>query len=152
MPNPAEELKRIVHARRVCFDVFRERVGSPDGARAVGYELILSGMHAPGEHPPLPGCDLCREVYEDLKRIAEWILPREHRPSVYEVGPYEPVIRKSTRRRLRDEVTLSIRILHRHHFEAPIDTCETRCLGEMRERLRELGAGDGQWLSPGTGG
>ena len=41
------------------------------------------------------------------------------------------------------KVTLSIRILHRHHFEAPIDTCETRCLGEMRERLRELGAGDG---------
>ena len=70
------------------------------------------------------------------------------RPSVSEIDPYQPVIRASTRRRLRSEVSLSIRIHHRHHFDAPIDTCETRCLREMRERLKRLGACEGEWLPP----
>jgi hypothetical protein len=143
-----DALRRLVDARQICFDVFPERVGFPDGARAVGYELALSGIHAASDHPPLPGCDLCREVYDDLKRIAEWILPQEHRPSVCEIDPYQPVIRASTRRRLRSEVNLSIRIHHRQHFDAPIDTCETRCLREMRERLKQIGACEGEWLPP----
>jgi len=52
-----------VDARQVCFDVFPERVSIPDGARAVGYDLALGGIHAASDHPPLPGCDLRREVY-----------------------------------------------------------------------------------------
>lgn len=140
------DLRDIVQKRQVCFDSFRERVAfTLAGAKAVGYELVLSGIHSRGEHPPMPGCDLCKEVYHDLRTIAEWILPDEHRPSFYRIEPYRPVIRATRKRGLRDEVGLSIKILHRDHYGDPIDKCETRCLVEMETRLEELGASHGQW-------
>ncbi|HSF15053.1 MAG TPA: hypothetical protein VLK65_05835 [Vicinamibacteria bacterium] len=139
-------LRGIVEQRQVCFDAFRERVGFQAlGPRAIGYELVLSGIHARGSHPPMPGCELCRDVYDDLTAIAEWILPTEHRPSSYQFEPYRPIIRATRKRRLRHEVTLSIRILHRDHYEEPIDKCETRCLVEMKDRLKQIGACDGEW-------
>lgn len=142
-----DALRRLIAARQVCWDVFREKVGFADrGVKAVGYELVLTGVHLPGEHPPRPGCDLCKEVYDDLKRIALWILPEEHRPSVYEIEPYHAVIRSTGKRKLRSEVSLSIKILHRHHFDAPIDACETRCLVEMEKRLKSLWACEGPWV------
>lgn len=143
-----DSLRGIVEDREVCFDAFRESVGFQSaGPKAIGYELVLSGIHSPGSHPPQPGCDLCREVYDDLKTIAEWILPKEHRPSFYEIEPYRPVIRATRKRNLREEVTLSIRILHRHHYEDPIDKCETRCLVDMENRLKEIWACQGEWKS-----
>ena len=141
-----EELRDVVRKRQVCFDAFRERVGfQVASSRAVGYELVLSGIHAQGSHPPQPGCDLCRDVYDDLKKIAEGILPEEHRASFYEIEPYRPVIRATRKRKLRGEVSLSIKILHRDHYEDPIDKCETRCLVEMEDRLKQIGACEGEW-------
>jgi len=40
-------------------------------------------------------------------------------------------------------VELTILIRHRENYESPVDECEMRCLGEMEERLRELGASRG---------
>ena len=117
-----------------------------EGFQAVGYELVLTGIHSPGEHPPRPGCELCREVYDDLKRAALWILPKEHRSSVYEIEPYHAIIRSTGKRHLRAEVSLSIKILHRDHYQAPIDFCETRCLVEIEERLESIWACKGAWV------
>ncbi len=146
MADDLEELRRIVAKREVCWDVFREKVGFRDGIEAVGYELVLTGIHAPGDHPPYPGCELCKDVYRDLGRIARFILPREHRASTYEIEPYEAAIRSTGKRRYRDEVTLTVKILHRDHFEAPIDACETRCLREMEAKLESIGACKGAWV------
>ena len=38
------------------------------------------------------------------------------------------------------KVVLPIRIEHRHNFFDPVDSCEERCLKEMREKLDALGA------------
>lgn len=142
----AQALRDIARKRQVCFDAFREQVGfQVAGSRTVGYELVLSGIHAQVSHPPQPGCDLCRDVYEDLKEIAEWILPKDHRASFYEIEPYRPVIRATRKRKLREEVSLSIKILHRDHYQDPIDKCETRCLVEMEERLKQIGACESEW-------
>lgn len=149
-PNPLEleALRRIVVEREVCWDVFPERVGfSRAGIKAIGFELVLIGIHSPGEHPPRPGCPLCKEVYRSLRTVAEWILPDEHRASMYEIGPYHAAIRATHKRNMRPEVSLSIRILHRDHFDAPIDACETRCLAEMEERLARIWASKGAWVS-----
>lgn len=72
-------------------------------------------------------------------------MPKEHRASFYEIEPYRPVIRATRKRKLREEVTLSVKILHRDHYEDPIDKCETRCLVEMEERLKQIGASEGEW-------
>jgi len=138
-------LRETVGRREVCWEVFAERVAEADKPRAIGFELELSGIHTPADRKPLPGCDLCKEVFEDLKRVAVWILPQEHRASVYEIAPYEAAIRSSSRRQRRQEVSLSIRILHGHHYGDPVDRCEQRCLREMEERLKQLGACPGEW-------
>lgn len=38
-----------------------------------------------------------------------------------------------------DEVTITIRLIHREGYDRPIDVCEERCLKEIRARLRDLG-------------
>jgi len=147
MPDELERMRRVVAMREVCWDVFREKVGFHDGIETVGYELDLTGIHSSGGHAPYPGCDLCKDVYRDLLQVARYILPKEHRPSLYEIEPYEAVIRSSRKRGLRDEVTLSVKILHRDHYEAPVDACETRCLAEMETRLASIWACKGAWVS-----
>jgi len=92
-----------------------------------------------------PAAICAEKVYDDLKKIAEGIRPEEHRASFYEIEPYRPVIRATRKRKLRGEVSLSIKILHRDHYEEPIDKCETRCLVEMEDRLKQIGACEGEW-------
>jgi hypothetical protein len=61
------------------------------------------------------------------------------------VGPYEQALRYSKARALRPDVTLSVKILHRRGFDQPVDQCEVRCLEEMRQHLKHLGACERQW-------
>ncbi|MBI5548454.1 MAG: hypothetical protein HY901_31615 [Deltaproteobacteria bacterium] len=109
----------------------------------VGFELQLWGLH---EHPKgvTPGCHECVRVYAALKEIAEWVLPKEERPSRYEIRPFEPALHVAPDLKDRDEVLLEIKIVHRHDFFSPIDKCEERCLSEMRQKLGQLGMREGQ--------
>ena len=51
----------------------------------------------------------------------------------------------SRQRADRPDVRLTIQILHRDHWDQPIDECEERCLKDMEQALRELGACEGAW-------
>jgi len=75
----------------------------------------------------------------------DWILPKEERLSMYEIGPYEAALRYSKVRANRPDVTLSVKIVHRRGFDQPVDECEMRCLREMKEHLSQLGACERQW-------
>jgi hypothetical protein len=70
-------------------------------------------------------------------------MPKEERPSKYEVSIFDQAIRYSAAHGNRPDVQLTIRILHREHWDNPIDECETRCLKEMEDRLSEIGARHG---------
>ncbi|MBI4228226.1 MAG: hypothetical protein HY693_00745, partial [Deltaproteobacteria bacterium] len=96
-------------------------------------------------HHPTPGCDECLRVYNDLKKIAQWIVPTEDRESKYDIEIFDRSIHSAPIRKLRDEVTLTLKILHRKGFDRPVDACEADCLKEMEEKLKELGAKKGQW-------
>ncbi len=113
--------------------------------RQVGFELELTGTPEPGTEHVGPGCPACRRVYAALHAIADWILPKELRPSMYEIGPYEQVLRYSAVRGSRPDVTLSVKIVHRKGFDQPVDQCEVRCLEEMKQRLKQLGACERRW-------
>ena len=83
-----------------------------------------------------------RVTYADLKRIAEWILPKEHRPSMYEIPPFVASLSSTGSGPL--EVVVPIRIEHRQRFFDPVDDCEDRCLKEMQGRLAELRVPNGR--------
>jgi hypothetical protein len=143
-----DELKDLVRKHQVCWMVWPENLVL-DAAKAkkvqIGFALDLLGTHDHPSHNPFPGCDECLKVWRDLKHIARWILPKEIRPSLYEIGPFRPAISYSPQRDRREDVTLTIKILHREGFDAPVDPCETRCLHEMQKKLVLLGARETRW-------
>lgn len=140
-------LAEIVERYRVCWEVWPECIWAEGQRRQVGYQLELYGTHEPGLEHVDAGCPACQRLYAAMHAIADWILPKERRPSTYEIGAYDQALRYSTSRRNRPDVKLTIRIIHREGFEAPVDACEVRCLQEMQERLKELGAQERQWIT-----
>lgn len=139
MENTAvvEELARIARSHKVHFDVLPEVVVKTEGRTAVGYEVRLFALHEKGSRA-LPGCPKCLELVADLQRIAEWIVPHEHRPTVASIEPFQRSLYDSKEVPGTDEVELSIRLFHREGYERPVDPCETRCVKEIRERLKAL--------------
>jgi hypothetical protein len=142
-----EFLREVVGRYRVCWEVLPEYIIAGHERRQIGFTLELSATHAPGVEHPSPGCRHCQEVFAALQTVAAHILPREKRDSVYRIEPYDQAIHYSRARKDRPDVALKIGILHRTGFERPVDACEVRCLTEMKQRLAELGACEGQWRS-----
>ena len=139
-------LKDLVRHFQVCWEVWPEELFVGNEKRQVGLALELCGTHGPGGQPHEPGCPDCQRVFAALHVIAGWILPMERRPSFYELAPFNPSLRYSPARGNRPDVTLTVKILHRRGFERPVDDCEIRCLKEMEQRLKELGAGEHHWI------
>lgn len=144
--NEFENVKKLVTQHKVCWEVWPEYLIDKNGNKVqIGFELDLMGIHYHPPHHPTPGCHECVRVYNDLKKIAQWIVPAEKRASKYDIGIFDRSIHSAPIRKLRDEVTLTLKILHRMGVERPLDACEVECLREMEERLNELGAKKGQW-------
>ena len=149
---PMEQLRAIVRKHQVCYEVWPERSVAAGRKILIGYELQLRGTNshvaAKGEHQPVPGCEYCQSTYEDLRQIAEWILPREERPSRYEIDGFDRSLHIAPHsRQSRNEVVVPIHITHRSDFNREVDECENRCLKEMRGRLEQLGICEGKWRS-----
>lgn len=152
--NPAstlERLREIANKHQVCYEVWPERSVAEGAMIKIGFELQLCGTNshvAAAEHQPVPGCEYCHSTYEDLRQIGEWILPREERPSRYEIAGFDRALHVAPHsRQSRSEVVVRIHILHRSDFNREVDDCENRCLKEMRGRLNQLGIAEGKWRS-----
>jgi hypothetical protein len=111
----------------------------------VGFLLELSGIHGYDGVHIRPGCEHCQRAFQDLRRIAEWIMPKQERPSYYDVQPFDNALRRTPKRKFRQEVVLGMRILHRHGFDQPVDACEELCLKEMQQKLEDLGVRRDVW-------
>ncbi len=140
-----DTLREFVKQYQVCWEVWPEYLMVGSKERQVGFELELSGTHDSRTGHIAPGCLACQRIYHALHAVADWILPKEERPSMYEIAPYESALRYSKVRGNRPDVTLSMKIVHRSGFDQPVDECEMRCLREMKEHLSELGACERQW-------
>ncbi len=146
---PDEECKRIqelIRRHKVCWEVWPEYHIDREGKRIqIGFELSLIGVHDHPEQIIEPGCPECVNIYEDLRRIAHWIIPNEERDSLYEIGVFDASFHYSSQRRFRPDVILTIKILHREGFDRPTDSREVQVLKEMEEKLEKLGARKGIW-------
>ena len=142
-----QTLKELAQRYRVRWEVWPAYTMLNGRRLQIGFELELSGTHEPGVEHATPGCEHCRRVFLGLIEIADWILPREKRPSRYDLEPYQRAIHYSQKRGNRPDVSLNIKILHREDGLRAVDACEERCLEEMQRRLRELGASEGRWIA-----
>lgn len=138
----SEELRELVAKLAVRYEVWRHVDIHEDERVKNGFDLELHGTHDHGHTQLSPGCDLCRGTYGDLRKIAESILPKEERLSIYEIPPFDSSLH--TRAGGRLEVVLTICIRHRSEYFAEVDQCEERCLREMIGKLKDLGVADGR--------
>ena len=140
-----KRLKDMVEMHHVCYEIWPELLMVKNRQVKVGFNLELAGTHEHGTSTLSPGCPRCIRTFDDLRQIAEWIMPKEERPSRYEIEPYDRALHESAQRKFIPEVVLSMKILHRHGFDQPVDACEERCLKEMRVKLAELSVRAGEW-------
>ena len=149
-PVTPELLRELVRRHRVCYEVWPEWASVWGARTQIGYRLELCGAGEHGEarggERPVPGCWRCRRTYDDMRKIAEWVMPREGRPSRYEIEPFDRAWHVAPKQRgSRNEVVLAVKILHRGDVNRPVDECEQQCLGEMRARLAGLGVAEGAY-------
>ena len=97
-----------------------------------------------GHH--VPGCPHCRFTYDELRKIAEWITLTEQQDCRFEIEPFDRAWHIAPRQRWsRNEITVNVKILHRHDVDAPLDDSQERCLKELRANLKKLGVREGVW-------
>lgn len=140
-----EALRELAERFRVCWEALPDYYYVKKERRQIGFTLELAGTHEAGVEHPLPGCPHCHKVRLALQAIANWILPKERRDSDYDIVAYDQSIQYDQVRKFRPDVALRIRIQHRSGFDRPVDACEVRCLHEMQQRLKELGARERKW-------
>jgi hypothetical protein len=142
-------LREIVVRHQVCYEVRPEWAYVSGAQTQIGYRLELCGVNVheetEGDGHQTPGCPRCRRTYEDLRELAEHVLPKDGgRASRYEVEPFDRAWHVAPReRRSRNEIVLTVKVLHRRGVNEPADECERRCLREMRGSLAELGVAEG---------
>lgn len=141
-----ERLKALVREHRVCWEVWPEQLPVRDrGPLQVGFDLVLNGAHAHNEDRPSPGCEKCKLIFEHLREIAEWIVPKVPRPTRYDIQIFDHAVHYASERGNRPDVVLTIKILHRSEIDRPVDECEVMCLNEMKAKLSQIGAQHRQW-------
>lgn len=137
--NQFNELMELVRKRDIHYRVWPYFL-LVNGVRVqVGFELELRGIHDHVEGAVSPGCIHCVRAYEDLLKIAQWIMPSEDRPSTHEIEHFDHALRYLPKHDFRPEVTLTIKTMHRDGFDQPVDACEEACVKEMRKKLIQLG-------------
>jgi hypothetical protein len=139
-----DELRELVAQHGARYEVWPEYQLAGDKKVAVGYSLELYASHDHEGSQLSIGCERCQETYNDLKRVAEAILPQEKRDSRYEIAPFNRSIHLDAKHHLRGEVVLKVKILHQENYFHPVDECEEECLVEMKQKLDELGAQRGR--------
>jgi hypothetical protein len=139
-------LREWVREHKVTWELgpWKEMVGH--GAVAVGFELRLLARYPPEAHP-MPGCHDCAEIYQGLREVALVTLPREHRPTLYEIEPFQAALHLRRESEWAPEVQLAVHIIHREGYLRPLDECERRCAAEIEQNLARLGVQPGRWAN-----
>jgi len=115
----------------VCED--RKLGGLRKEIRRIGFSLELYGTFPAGYEPEMsPGCNDFQKIQSALKKIADWILPREKRPCIFHVDVDAQSVTHSHRRADRPDVRVIIRILHRNNGTNRLTICKSGASGIWR--------------------
>ena len=138
------DLEQWIREHRVTWELGSWQELVDHRPLAVGFELRLYGQHPPRAYPP-PGCEKCAAVYDGLRAVAQAALPREHRPSQYDIRPFDAALHLRPDAEWAPEVQLTVHIVHRDGYLSPVDECEKRCAQEIQRNLKQLGVQERTW-------
>jgi hypothetical protein len=136
------ELRDVIRRHKVVYEVHPALSVFTGQRTTVGYDVELRGTHETQAGWVTAGCDACRAVWDDLRRVAEAVVPHEMRPAEYDVPAFDHSLHEVQG---REDVQLIIEIRHREDYNRPLDECEERCVHEIVANLRAIGAQENQW-------
>lgn len=144
-----DTLRRWVGEHKVCWEIgplveLDQHPGKTPVRVQVGFELRLFARHSEGVQAD-PACRECTSLFERLRALAVFTLPKEHRPTRYEIAPFDNSFHMRPESQWVPEVQLTLRLIHEHGYLEPVDDCEKRCAEEIQGRLRALGAQPKAW-------
>ena len=144
-----DTLRLWVGEHKVCWEIgpFVELDQHPNKAPErvqVGFELHLFARHSEGVKAD-PGCHECTGLFERLRALAEFTLPKENRPTHYEIAPFDGSFHLRPESEWVSEVQLTLRLVHERGYLEPVDDCEKRCAEEIQKALRGLGVQPKIW-------
>ena len=135
-PQHGSELARRLH---IHYEVYPESVILRDHSiRSVGYCVELYGQVG-DDSGCGPVADRANEVYGVLREISTLIVPHGDDACRYQMRGSSAIFYYcGSQPADRGCVRLEIRILHRDHWDRPIDAFESRALQEIEDRLDGL--------------
>lgn len=141
-------LKEWIQEHKVCWELLPYYMMSEGKKVQIGYELYLYAQHALNVKAD-PGCALCQKIFGELQQIAHLALPKEFRPTTFQIVPFDAAFHLRPETRMKNEVQLVLQIVHREGFFNQVDDCERRCSQEIENNLRELGVRSKAWPARG---
>jgi hypothetical protein len=132
------DLGRFAREHHVHYEVEPEEVGEGERRELAGIRLRLFATH-PGAKLGVPGCDACVELLRALRSFTEQVVRAGHAGERAEILPARPKLYASDDSPEADEVALTVRVRCDAPEHRQPGAGEDRCLGEVRERLAELG-------------
>lgn len=139
-------IRAWIRRHKVCWELLPYRVSLRGSSAQVGFELNLYAQHEPASFAS-PGCPKCQEVFHTLQQIAHLVMPQESRPTRYEISPFDSSFHLRPENKMRNEVQLTMLLIHRDNLFDPLDECERKCATEIEKNLKELGAQSRAWSS-----
>lgn len=141
-----EELRNLIRRHRVCWEVWPLFYLDKNGNKVqIGFDLEIIGTHSEGQQVLEPGSQESAEILQDLKTVAESVIPQEKLRCRSEIQVFDNLIQYSPLRKFREDFTVGVKITHRSGYDRPVDECEVQCIRQIEEKLKELGAQKGHW-------
>lgn len=142
------DLHTLIGRHRVFYEVWPYYVlldlrnhGSPAVKRRVqvGYDVDLYGTGASQELRLANGDDQVPLAVDDLKQVAQAVLPNPSDSCAIQVIPFETSLVLDTKEHFQPEALLRIRITHCRGLDQPVGPLEERTLQDVEGKLRALG-------------
>jgi len=136
------ELRDRVQRHKICWHAWPEHHVCGSERRQVGFRLRLLGSYEQPNTRPITSSAEFWKVYTSLHELARWILPQEGEDSDLQISVFDASL---TPRGDRQDIMITIKIVHRQGFDRPLDAGELQCLAAMEEKLLRLGAPRERW-------
>ncbi len=131
-----EELRERVRRHRICWYTRPEHQVREAKRRQVGFRLgLLGSQDWPGTHPITSSAEFWN-LYRGLHELARWLLPQVNDEGDLQISVFDASLTSTGH---RQDVIVTIKIIHRQGFDHPVEAGELRYLADMEEKLLRLG-------------
>ena len=148
----SDVLQDVVLRHQVSYEVWPEWSGCGGRARRIGYCVSICGVNdqvdcVRGHH--VPSCLHCGFTYDEIRKIAERLTLKEQPDCRFHIAPFDRAFHIAPRQRWsRNEIIVTVKILHSHNVDLLVNESQERCLNELRIALKKLGVREGVWQAP----